>query len=140
MSSNIGRSRRAINNKKRRLKPRRNVFDVAARQVYLASIVDAVIVSENKIRIIGSNENIRSVPRANPRPWPQPMPDRQRLSRLERRFSFQPRRCSTARHRDQAPQPATQSSGILTHGPARFLSLPRDDQLGNPASIMLQAL
>ena len=34
--------------------------DVAARKAYLASIVDAVIVSEDKIRIIGSNDNIRS--------------------------------------------------------------------------------
>ena len=33
--------------------------DVAARKAYLASIVDAVIVSEDKIRIIGSNDNIR---------------------------------------------------------------------------------
>jgi site-specific DNA recombinase len=34
--------------------------DVAARKAYLASIVDAVIVSEDKIRIIGSIDNIRS--------------------------------------------------------------------------------
>ena len=40
-----------------------------ARKAYLASIVDAVIVSE--IKIMGSNDNIgqRSDPRANPRPW-----------------------------------------------------------------------
>ena len=31
--------------------------DVAARKAYRASIVDAVIVSEDKIRIIGSNDN-----------------------------------------------------------------------------------
>jgi site-specific DNA recombinase len=30
--------------------------DVAARKPYLASVVDAIIVSEDKIRIIGSNE------------------------------------------------------------------------------------
>jgi hypothetical protein len=44
---------------------------VAARKAYLASIVDAVIVSQDKIRIIGSNDNIRSTfgPKANPRPW-----------------------------------------------------------------------
>jgi hypothetical protein len=34
--------------------------DVAARKAYLASIVDAVIVPDDKIRIIGSNDNIRS--------------------------------------------------------------------------------
>jgi hypothetical protein len=34
--------------------------DVAALKAYLASIVDAVIVSEDKIRIIGWNDNIRS--------------------------------------------------------------------------------
>ncbi len=34
--------------------------DVAARKAYLASVVDVVIVSEDKIRIIGSNDNIRS--------------------------------------------------------------------------------
>jgi hypothetical protein len=31
--------------------------DVAARKAYLASIIDAVIVSENKSRIMGSNDN-----------------------------------------------------------------------------------
>lgn len=34
--------------------------DVAARKAYLSSVVDAIIVSENKIRIVGSNDNIRS--------------------------------------------------------------------------------
>jgi hypothetical protein len=34
--------------------------DVAARKAYLSSVVDAIIVSEDKIRIIGSNDNIRS--------------------------------------------------------------------------------
>jgi site-specific DNA recombinase len=44
--------------------------DVAARKAYLASIVDAVIVSENKIRIMGSNDNIRSTfgPKGQPMP------------------------------------------------------------------------
>jgi hypothetical protein len=44
--------------------------DVAARKAYLASIVDAVIVSENKIRIMGSNDNIRSTfgPKGQPTP------------------------------------------------------------------------
>ena len=44
--------------------------DVAARKAYLASIVDAVIVSEDKIRIIGSNDNIRSTfgPKGQPTP------------------------------------------------------------------------
>jgi hypothetical protein len=34
--------------------------DVAARKAYLTSIIDAEIVSENKIRMMGSNDNIRS--------------------------------------------------------------------------------
>jgi site-specific DNA recombinase len=44
--------------------------DVAARKAYLASIVDAVIVSEDKIRIIGSDDNIRSTfgPKGQPTP------------------------------------------------------------------------
>jgi hypothetical protein len=44
--------------------------DVAARKAYLASIVDAVIVSENKIRIVGSNDNVRSTfgPKGQPTP------------------------------------------------------------------------
>ncbi len=33
--------------------------DVAARKAYLSSMVDAIIVSEDKIRIVGSNDNIR---------------------------------------------------------------------------------
>ena len=43
--------------------------DVTARKAYLSSVVDAIIVSEDKIRIVGSNDNIRSTfgPRANPR-------------------------------------------------------------------------
>ena len=42
----------------------------AARRAYPASIVDAVIVSENKIRIVGSNDNIRSTfgPKGQPTP------------------------------------------------------------------------
>jgi hypothetical protein len=44
--------------------------DVAARKSDLASIVDAVIVSENKIRIMGSNDNSRSTfgPKGHPTP------------------------------------------------------------------------
>jgi hypothetical protein len=44
--------------------------DVAARKAYLASIVDAVIVSENKIRIMGSNDNIRSTFGSKGQPTP----------------------------------------------------------------------
>ncbi|MGJ4931561.1 recombinase family protein [Bradyrhizobium sp. HKCCYLS2038] len=44
--------------------------DVAARKAYLSSVVDAIIVSEDKIRIIGSNDNIRSTfgPQGQPSP------------------------------------------------------------------------
>ena len=44
--------------------------DVAARKAYLASVVDAIIVSEDKIRIVGSNDNIRSTfgPQGQPKP------------------------------------------------------------------------
>jgi hypothetical protein len=44
--------------------------DVAARKAYLSSVVDAIIVSEDKIRIIGSNGNIRSTfgPKGQPTP------------------------------------------------------------------------
>lgn len=44
--------------------------EVAARKAYLSGIVDAIIVSENKIRIVGSNDNIRSAfgPKGQPRP------------------------------------------------------------------------
>jgi site-specific DNA recombinase len=44
--------------------------DVAARKAYLASVVDAIIVSEDKIRIVGSNDNIRSTfgPEGQPTP------------------------------------------------------------------------
>jgi hypothetical protein len=44
--------------------------DVAARKAYLSSVVDAIIVSEDKIRIIGSNDNIRSTfgPKGQPMP------------------------------------------------------------------------
>ena len=43
--------------------------DVAACTAYRASVVDAAIVSGDKIRIVGSNGNIRSTcgPKANPR-------------------------------------------------------------------------
>jgi fumarate hydratase class II len=44
--------------------------DVAARKAYLASVVDAIIVSEDKIRSFGSNDNIRSTfgPEGQPQP------------------------------------------------------------------------
>jgi hypothetical protein len=43
--------------------------ELAARRTYLSSLVDAIIVSEEKIRIVGSSDNIRSTsgPRASPR-------------------------------------------------------------------------
>jgi site-specific DNA recombinase len=44
--------------------------DVAARKAYLSTVVDAIIVSEDKIRIVGSNDNIRSTfgPEGQPTP------------------------------------------------------------------------
>ena len=44
--------------------------DVAARKAYLSSVVDAIIVSEDKIRILGSNDNIRFTfgPKGQPTP------------------------------------------------------------------------
>jgi hypothetical protein len=45
--------------------------DVAAGKAYLSSVVDAIIVSENKIRIIGSNDNIRSTFGPNGQPAPR---------------------------------------------------------------------
>ena len=58
--------------------------DVAARKAYLSAIVDAIVVSESTIRIIGSNDNIRATlgPNGEPRtlvrksvqewcPWPE---------------------------------------------------------------------
>jgi hypothetical protein len=44
--------------------------DFAARKAYLASVVDVIIVSEDKIRIVGSNDNIRSTfgPQGQPTP------------------------------------------------------------------------
>jgi hypothetical protein len=46
------------------------LFRATSRPAYLASIVDAVIVSENKIRIMGSNDNSRSTfgPKGHPTP------------------------------------------------------------------------
>lgn len=43
---------------------------VAARKAYLSSVADAIIVSENKIRIVSSNDNIRSTfgPKGQPTP------------------------------------------------------------------------
>jgi site-specific DNA recombinase len=48
--------------------------DVAAREAYLSSVVDAVIVSEDRIRIVGSNDNIRSTfgPKGQPAPRVRP--------------------------------------------------------------------
>jgi site-specific DNA recombinase len=34
--------------------------DVAARKAYLSAIIDAIVVSDTTIRIIGSNDNIRA--------------------------------------------------------------------------------
>lgn len=45
--------------------------NVAARKAYLASVVDAIIVSEDKTRIVGSNDNIRSTFGPQGRPTPQ---------------------------------------------------------------------
>ncbi len=44
--------------------------DVAARKAYLSSVVDAIIVSDDNIRIVGSNDNIRSTfgPEGQPTP------------------------------------------------------------------------
>jgi site-specific DNA recombinase len=44
--------------------------DVAVRKAYLSSVVNAIIVSEDKIRIVGSNDNIRSTfgPKGQPTP------------------------------------------------------------------------
>jgi site-specific DNA recombinase len=44
--------------------------DVAARKAYLSGVVDAIIVSEDTIRIVGSNDNIRSTfgPKGRPTP------------------------------------------------------------------------
>ena len=52
--------------------------DVAARKAYLSSVVDAVIVSEDKIRIIGSNDNIRSTFGPNGQPAPRVQKSNQR--------------------------------------------------------------
>lgn len=45
--------------------------DVAARKACLSSAVDAIIVSGDKTRIIGSNDNIRHTlgPKGQPKPW-----------------------------------------------------------------------
>jgi site-specific DNA recombinase len=45
--------------------------DVAARKAYLSSMVDAIIVSEDKIRIVGSNDNIRSTFGPDGQPTPR---------------------------------------------------------------------
>jgi hypothetical protein len=44
--------------------------DVAARKAYLSAVVDAIVVSDNTIRIIGSNENIRSTLGPSGQPTP----------------------------------------------------------------------
>lgn len=45
--------------------------DVAARKAYLSSMVDAIIVSEDKIQIVGSNDNIRSTFGPDGQPTPR---------------------------------------------------------------------
>jgi hypothetical protein len=45
--------------------------DVAARKAYLSSVVDAILVSEDKIRIVGLNDNIR--PTFGPQGQPTPL-------------------------------------------------------------------
>jgi DNA invertase Pin-like site-specific DNA recombinase len=44
--------------------------DVAARKAYLSAIVDAIVVSDTTIRIIGSNDNIRAPLGSNGQPTP----------------------------------------------------------------------
>ena len=44
--------------------------DVAARKAYLSAVVDAIIVSDTTIRIIGSNDNIRATLGPNGQPTP----------------------------------------------------------------------
>jgi hypothetical protein len=44
--------------------------DVAARKAYLSAVVDAIVVSDTTIRIIGSNENTRSTLGPNGQPTP----------------------------------------------------------------------
>jgi hypothetical protein len=41
------------------MREKRLLGDVAASKAYPSAVVDAVIVSENSIRIIGSNDSIR---------------------------------------------------------------------------------
>jgi site-specific DNA recombinase len=45
--------------------------DAAGRKAYLAAIIDSIVVSENTIRITGSNDNLRSTlgPNGQPTPW-----------------------------------------------------------------------
>lgn len=45
--------------------------DVAARKDYRASVADAVIVSEDKIQIVGSNDKIRSTYGSKGQPPPR---------------------------------------------------------------------
>jgi len=44
--------------------------EVAARKAYLSSVVDAIIVSQDEVRIVGSNDNFRSTfgPKWQPTP------------------------------------------------------------------------
>lgn len=44
--------------------------DVAARKAYLSAVVDAIVVSDTTIRIIGSNDNIRATLGPNGQPTP----------------------------------------------------------------------
>ncbi|MDB5565020.1 MAG: hypothetical protein JWP84_1586 [Tardiphaga sp.] len=44
--------------------------DVAGRKTYLSAVVDVIVVSDNTIRIVGSNENIRAALGPNGQPTP----------------------------------------------------------------------
>lgn len=44
--------------------------DAAARKPYLSAIIDSIVVSENTIRITGSNDNLRSALGPNGQPTP----------------------------------------------------------------------
>jgi hypothetical protein len=44
--------------------------DAAGRKAYLGAIVDSIVVSENTIRITGSNDNLRSTLGPNGQPTP----------------------------------------------------------------------
>lgn len=60
----------AINRFSRLMREQLVSGDVAARKAYLSAVVDAIVVSDNTIRIIGSNENIRSTLGSDGQPTP----------------------------------------------------------------------